>query len=293
MKKSNFWLAFIVLASYQTSVLGENISNPIPPEKMEFPQITDTDRYMEEGPCGEVVINRKDGPKEAFTTFVPKNIQDNGYLHPVITWGNGTGGNPMDYAGLLSHLASHCFVVIASNSSNTGTGRQMIDGALWMQTDGPDIFGDGLRADLIAASGHSQGGGGSLNTAASDELTIKALVPMMPDCRYTSRCRGLSKITAPTFVYTGSLDTIVADWAVNSGVVQNLKSVDYLFYATHLGRGHMDPVGSSAPDSAIEFVAFYRAVLMGDQQAKQLFTGTTCKLCDQSGWRVRNSFEPL
>jgi predicted dienelactone hydrolase len=46
----------------------------------------------------------------------PERLAQGGLCHPVITWGNGTGSNPSLYKVLLNHLASHGFVVIASNS---------------------------------------------------------------------------------------------------------------------------------------------------------------------------------
>ena len=47
--------------------------------------------------------------------------------HPIISWGNGTGVSPSGYAWLLGHLASWGFVVIASESRNTGSGEEMLE----------------------------------------------------------------------------------------------------------------------------------------------------------------------
>ena len=52
------------------------------------------------------------------TAYRPSTLGQNGVTHPVILWGNGTGSSPSTYAGLLRHLASHGFIVVAANTSN-------------------------------------------------------------------------------------------------------------------------------------------------------------------------------
>ena len=52
--------------------------------------------------------------------------------HPIITWGNGTFAIPLVYKGLLDHLASYGFVVIASTSTMTGSGEEMLGGVDWL-----------------------------------------------------------------------------------------------------------------------------------------------------------------
>src|SRR5262245_31819761 len=67
-------------------------------------------------------------PSGAYTLFYPTNLGAGGFDHPILTWGNGTNATPSKYTGLLTHLASWGFVVIASNSGSTGLGTQMLDG---------------------------------------------------------------------------------------------------------------------------------------------------------------------
>src|SRR6186713_3192514 len=81
------------------------------------------------------------GPPVAFTMFRPMDLAASGLCHPVVTWGNGTGSTPNLYGVFLRHLASHGFVVIASDSKNVarGTPPPMVAGVTWVleQNDDP------------------------------------------------------------------------------------------------------------------------------------------------------------
>ena len=57
-------------------------------------------------------------PATGFTyeLTLPADLGANGFEHPVVTWGNGSWAVPSQYAGVLDHLASWGFVVIASTT---------------------------------------------------------------------------------------------------------------------------------------------------------------------------------
>lgn len=259
----------------------------------DYPPITDPTAYADVGPCGEVSVDSNTGPGNNFTLFRPANMESNQFLHPVVTWGNGTGGTPGVYSGILRHLASHCFVVIASNSTSTGTGQEMIQGALWMiEQEARQSFGDGLRASQLGVSGHSQGGGGTMNVAGSSEVDVKAVIGVQPDCVFTSNCSTLQQITAPTFLYTGGSDRLVRDNAVANGIYPSLNSVSNLFYAMQLGAGHFEPVSQNPPPLAAHMVGFFRAFLMNDATAQAEFSGSSCTLCNSNAWEVKEFLRP-
>jgi hypothetical protein len=60
-----------------------------------------------------------------FTLFLPVGRPVGS---PIVTWGNGTGGSPGSYSGLLNQWASYGIIVVASTSGSTGTGSQMVQG---------------------------------------------------------------------------------------------------------------------------------------------------------------------
>ena len=64
-----------------------------------------------------------DSQDHSFDFYYPTNLGANGFLHPIITWGNGSFGqaNGVDY--FLRHLASWGFVIIATEESFTGPGQ--------------------------------------------------------------------------------------------------------------------------------------------------------------------------
>ena len=103
------------------------------------------------------------GAPVAFTLFRPTDLAQGGLCHPVITWGNGTGTTPSIYRVLLTHLASHGFVVIASNSPNVAQGNPppMVAGVTWVlqqNADPTSVMYQRIDTTHVGATGHSQGG---------------------------------------------------------------------------------------------------------------------------------------
>jgi hypothetical protein len=57
------------------------------------------------------------GPDGQYTMILPETPGEGGFVHPVATWGNGITTTSPRYVGLLEAIASHGFVIIASNST--------------------------------------------------------------------------------------------------------------------------------------------------------------------------------
>lgn len=101
-----------------------------------------------------------------FTLFYPSNLGSGGFDHPVLTWGNGSGAAPSDYADLLEHLASWGFVVVASNSPVVGDGSELAAGVNYMIAQNNLIGGtfyQRLDVTKVGSLGHSQGAAGAIN----------------------------------------------------------------------------------------------------------------------------------
>ena len=90
--------------------------------------------------------------------------------HPVVAWGNGTGGDQITstYAVLSNNnAASWGIVVIASDNSNVGSGsyhKAAIDYMARQNADSSSIFYQKLST-RVGTSGHSQGGIGATQGA--------------------------------------------------------------------------------------------------------------------------------
>lgn len=52
--------------------------------------------------------------------------------HPVLLWGNDTGATPENYRPLLEHFASHGFIVVAANTTQSSSGQEMLAGLNWL-----------------------------------------------------------------------------------------------------------------------------------------------------------------
>ena len=126
-----------------------------------------------------------DGTVPKFTLFRPDTLSPGGLCNPVITWGNGTGSTPNLYGSLLKNLASHGFVVIASNNENVGQGdpRPMVVGVTWVLEQNEDPSSE-LYHHLDAT--HI----GATHKAPSPRVTPRATVGSRPTCPSKGpRCR--------------------------------------------------------------------------------------------------------
>src|SRR5690606_7050327 len=103
------------------SALAVNPGNPDPgtPPGTGFPAVSD---FAASGPFSVTNSN----VNTTCAVYRPRTLGENGLKHPIILWGNGTGGSPSTYGRLLEHWASHGFVVAAARTSNAGTGEEMI-----------------------------------------------------------------------------------------------------------------------------------------------------------------------
>ncbi len=134
--------------------------------------------YARPGPFN-VVVTRVGTDGSSFAVFRPSPYSALSFPSPIVTWGNGTGANPSDYGTLLSHLASWGFTVIASTLPDTGSGRQLLQGAHDL-VDADDRMGSPffhhLSVHEVAAVGHSQGATGAVRAAESGGSFISAVV---------------------------------------------------------------------------------------------------------------------
>jgi len=115
-----------------------------------------------------------------YNLYYPTNLSTGG-LHPIITWGNGTNALPSNYWGLLNHLASWGFVVVASTDLTTGTGAEILAAANYMvqqNSNSGSIFYQKLDTTHVGAIGHSQGAGGVVNATNNSNGLIKTTVPI-------------------------------------------------------------------------------------------------------------------
>ncbi|HEX6272421.1 MAG TPA: hypothetical protein VFZ53_05255 [Polyangiaceae bacterium] len=223
------------------------------------------------------------GPPVAFTMFRPMDLAATNLCHPVVTWGNGTGSTPNLYGVFLRHLASHGFVVIASNSTNVarGTPPPMVAGVTWVleQNDDPTspLY---RRIDTahVGATGHSQGGFATSTAAGDSHITT-----MAPLCG-AGQQRNLH---GPAFFFCGGQDMV----ATCSGIQNTFNAVTSqpAMFANYLSADHADWItfrGSTLSPAETTITAWMRVQLMGDTALRSWFYGASCKLCMDPAWEV-------
>lgn len=253
--------------------------DPNPGEGTGFPSVSD---FSRSGSFS--TTNGNEGPN--CTIYRPRTLGDNGLKHPVILWGNGTGSSPSTYSALLTHWASHGFVVAAARTSNAGSGEEMIDCLDYLvEQNGRSsgTYGGKLNVNRVGTAGHSQGGGGSIMAGQDNRVTATA--PFQP---YTiglgHRSSSQSNQNGPMFLMTGGADTIAAP-ARNAEPVFNRANVP-VFWGELNSASHFVPVGNAGGFRGPS-TAWLRYHLMADQNARGMFYGNNCTLCSDRGWTVR------
>jgi hypothetical protein len=224
------------------------------------------------------------GAPVAFTLFRPTDLAQGGRCHPVITWGNGTGTTPSIYRVLLTHLASHGFVVIASNSLNVAQGNPppMVAGVTWVlqqNADPTSVMYQRIDTTHVGATGHSQGG--FATTTAGTDAHILTIAPI-------AGATATKNLHGPALLLCGGLDTTVPCSTVMNaftGITNQPVMLADQLAATHGGwvsfrAGTLNPY-------EVAVTAWMRLQLMGDSSLRSMFYGPSCTLCTNTAvWQV-------
>jgi dienelactone hydrolase len=238
------------------------------------------------GPQAGVGVDGGTSPQ--FTMFRPTDMAQGGLCHPVVTWGNGTGSTPSLYKTLLNGLASHGFVVIASNSTNVGQGTPapMVVGVTWVleQNDDPtSVLYQRIDTTHIGATGHSQGGFATTSAGADSHITTIA-----PICGASSQ----RNLHGPALLLCGGNDTTVPcdgtiQTAFNGITNQPVELADYLSadHANWVSFTYRTGNSYSAIETAV--IAWMRVQLMGDTALRSRFYGAACGLCTDAAWAIQ------
>lgn len=252
----------------------------------------------------KVTTENNVGPDQAFTLVRPTELGKGGVLHPVITWGNGTGTMPNTYSFLLTHLASHGFVIIASNNTNVGSGKEMLMGVDWVLSENQNASSplyQKIDAAHIGATGHSQGGMGTL--AAAKDPRIVACAPIEGAFGFSGGFGGAgSGLHGPVLALAGGMDTTVKADGVTAyydGVNDVPAALGVLLAASHTSwimdgftagfGGFTGGGGGAAMQGGFvkAVTAWMRLFLMQDESMRPLFSGSGCAYCTDPLWTYK------
>lgn len=219
--------------------------------------------------------------------YYPTALGTGGLRHPIITWGNGTNATPSNYYGLLNHLASWGFVVVAVNDPTTGTGSEMLAAAQYMvarDSDSTSIFYQKLDTTKVGAVGHSQGAGGTVNVTNHSSGLIKSAVTIaLPNTIWVGAGDEyyVDQLTVPVLFLGGSTDVIIASPATQTGFYNQVPGA--AAKAVLNGAGH-----NTIQNTGGGFLGYINAWLMytlrGDTTARGAFVGTTPEINTNTSW---------
>ena len=211
-----------------------------------------------------------------FTLFLPVGRPAGS---PVLTWGNGTGASPSTYSGLLNQWASYGIIVVASTSSSTGTGSQMVQGITVAQ--GSSIGG----GNFVCTSGHSQGGSGTVNAARDSR--VDCTLPIQLDNTFTATSDGRDISGKPSLILCGSSDSLApcggATSTRNGNEIFN-QSSGPVALVVRTGANHFEPTGSGVNDFTGISTAWLVGQAFGNADARALFFGSSPQILQVSGW---------
>ncbi|HMI90701.1 MAG TPA: hypothetical protein VK509_05025 [Polyangiales bacterium] len=219
-----------------------------------------------------------------FTVFYPGCMPE-GEKFPVITWGNGTCAMPEGYGPLLRYVASFGYIVVAANNREVAGGEPMTLGIdyLFAENDKADSdFYQRIDKDKVGAMGHSQGGGATIS-AASDPR-IKAVIIW----------NGGTSASKPFLAVSGDRDLGGTPAGMKNAVDAAPRPAAWIWYHQIPADVNGSTTGALAPGHLTLMmeservikpaVAWWDLMLKGKDEAKSMFVGAGCTLCDPAAF---------
>lgn len=274
------------VASMPADAGSGGASPPMGPATGTFPPIDDP---WAAGPF-EVDTLRSAGPAGDATVLYPRQLGQDGLMHPIVVWDNGKGQTGLGiYGALLEHLASHGFAVYAAYSA-TDQGSELTQGLDWMiaqasAADSP-LFGK-LDTTKAAAMGHSQGSIATFAIAADPRLrtTIHLSGGTNPDIAQGHDT--LPNLRNPAAFICGEPggDGLIVGDVASEWCAYDFEHTDVpVFLAQIDGASHITAPGMTLGACA----AWLRWQLMDDTTQRAMFAGPDCTLCQRPGWVAKS-----
>jgi hypothetical protein len=209
------------------------------------------------------------------TLYYPEDLGADGYDHPIITFGNGTGGTCDTSAPTVqAHLASWGYAVVCADSGATGLGTEILAAAEWLadQDGNPSsVFFDKLETSKVGALGGSQGASGAVEAMLQSNGLITSVVGVaLVDPVFHIWSGGqppdFSQVQDPLFLISGTADFLTSqEWQQNY----------YDEVPGPAAKAALVNVGHN-PDGRdwAYTTAWFRYTLEGDQFARGAFVAT-------------------
>jgi hypothetical protein len=209
---------------------------------------------------------------DLYTVYYPKDMAE-GQLYPLLSWANGTCAKTTGYDALLSHLASHGFIVVATNSRYTAGGKFQLRAVDYItkenETPNSPLYKH-VDTKQIGVFGHSQGGGSTWSAAADPRVKTSVVL----------NAGGGGTRPTPSYFVTGDKDlapsaSLSAAQAQSAAAAIRLHKIEGAAPAGHITL-------MKEPERVNPSVtAWFRYHLMADPVGRSWFVGADCKLCKQ------------
>jgi pimeloyl-ACP methyl ester carboxylesterase len=231
------------------------------------------------------LMNTHDLKFNLYTVYYP-GCMPGGEKFPLLTWGNGTCAMPEGYGPVLRYVASHGYIVIAAHNRAVGSGASMSKGLDFMLAQNDDAsskFYQHIDKDNIGAMGHSQGGGATVMVAAND-ARVKSVIIFS----------GGSSASKPYFAFSGDHDlgSGTDPSSLKNAVMASQQPAAWMWFHQIPQAVNGSTTGALAPGHLTtmmeservveETVAWWDMELKGKADAKSMFIGDSCTLCDTS-----------
>lgn len=226
------------------------------------------------------------GPNNNYTIYRPQELAPKGAKNPVVVWISGGGSSHNQYT-LLPHLATHGFVIIASNTvpgmgTQADLGQEMVAAVDWIvkevERSGSDYNGK-VNVTKVAAMGYSMGGLASTAAGADPRWTTTVHISG------GSGDGSVKNLHAPAAFICGASGVDIAGANCATDFEQATTPV---FYGVFNGGDHLGVRTPPYSDRIAAVVTgWLRWHLMNDQKLKSMFVGDQCTVCKDSNWTVQ------
>ena len=212
---------------------------------------------------------------------------------PLVVWGNGGCAiNSNRYAGFLTTIASHGFVVMAT-AAQPGVTRATADhlraAIAWAEAEntraGSPLNGK-IALDKISVMGQSCGGFMSLELGADPRVDTIGVFNSGAQGDATAVAATVGKLRGPVLLINGhERDFLMASSEATFNAIQNLPS----FYGARKGAGHTATVDHPGGGEWANVASGWaRWQLKGDKAAAKMFAGKDCELCTNENWVTKS-----
>lgn len=223
------------------------------------------------------------------TVFAPVELGSGGRLHPIVIWDNTAGiTGPSGYQGMLQHLASHGFVVVAAESSSV-EGAEVLAALAWISAEntrpGSTYFGM-LDTSKVAAAGHGLGSIATFAAASDPRLSTTVHLSGATNKAIGSGHGAIDQLAHPAaFFCDAGGGNIFRTGDAEAGCQADFDQAQVpVFFATVSGPDQLNlPVGVAGA-----LVSWLRWQLLGDAAHEPMFAGPTCTLCSRTNWSVQS-----